>query len=341
MEINKKSIIIHIGHGKTGSSFIQSSLDKSRDRLFDHGISYPSSSNQKTVPDSCIRSGNTHAKELVRTCKEFVTDSAGPIPTLLLSNEILFEDFARNENCFQFLSSLNASVRVILFTRDPLDHAASSYNQLLKRHGYVNSFDEFLGQYDYFNLMFSFFELANRFGIAVDFVNYSKIKELILNKFSDLIRVPRNTLRSPDVEIVNRSLSEVEMHIQRQFNKKYGRDARKFVANPLCEKLPYIKNGFPSLSEKCFSQFQAKMNQKISIFNDKYALNEDQKYNLITDEHYSSFLSKINKIPGEFLRTAEQLDVLVDSLHCELVNPFTAIKRWTKWKISEYKNYAA
>ena len=259
---------------------------------------------------------------------------------MLLSNELLFDYIARDENCFRILSSLDTDIRTILFTRDPLDHAISSYNQILKRHGYVNTFDEFLGQFDYFNLMFSFFELAARHGIAVDFVNYSKIKEPIVDKFSGLIGVPRNTLRSPDVDVVNRSLSEVEMHIQRQFNKKYGRDSRKFVANPLCEKLPYIKNGFPSLSEECFSQFQAKMNQKISIFNDKYTLNEDQKYNLITDAHYSSFLSKNNKIPGEFLITAEQLDVLVDSLHSELVNPLTAIKRWAKWKINQYKNYA-
>ncbi len=341
MEINRKSIIIHIGHSKTGSSFIQSSLDKSVDRLFHHGISYPSSNDRKTVSDSYIRSGNTSAKKLVSTCKKFVANSSGTTPILLLSSELLFENFVTNENYFRCLNSLDASVRIILFTRDPLDYAISSYNQLLKRHGYVDAFDEFICQFDYFDLIFSFFEMANRHGITVDFVNYSNIKEPILEKFSDLIGVPQNTLAAPDVDVVNRSLSEVEMYIQQQFNKKYGREARKFVANPLCEKLPYIKNGFPFFSEKSFSQFKDKLNNRISIFNDEYALNGDQKYNLITDAHYSASLSKLDKIAGEFLITADQLDVLVDSLHKELINPFTAVKRWVKWKISEYKSNTA
>jgi hypothetical protein len=133
-------------------------------------------------------------------------------------------------------------------------------------------------------------------------------------------------------------LSAVEMYIQRQFNKKYGRDARKFVANPLCEKLPYIKSGFPSFSEKYFYQFKIQINHRISIFNEKYALNEDQKYNLITDEHRSSRWPNPDKIEDEFLITAEQLDILVDSLHKELINPLNAVKRWVKWKISEYKS---
>jgi hypothetical protein len=341
MKNNSKSIIVHIGHSKTGSSFIQSSLDKSVDRLFHHGVSYPSSNDRKTVSDSYIRSGNTRAKQLDRTCKKFVTNSSGATPILLLSNERLFDSFATNENYFRFLSALDASVRIILFTRDPLDFAISSYNQLLKRHGYVDTFDEFIGQFDYFDLLFSFFELAKHHSIAVDFLNYSNIKEPILDKFSDLIGVPRNTLEAPDVDVVNRSLSEVEMYIQQQFNKKYGREARKFVANPLCEKLPCIKNGFPFFAEKSFSQFKDKMNKNILVFNDEYALNGDQKYNLITDAHYSASLSKLDKIAGEFLITAEQLDVLVDSLHKELINPFTAAKRWVKWKMSEYKSNTA
>jgi hypothetical protein len=335
--MNPKSIIIHIGHGKTGSSFIQSSLDKSADRLLQYGISYPLQNEHKTVSDSYVRSGNTRAKELVGACETFVRRLAGTSSILLLSHENLFGHFARNENYLRFLASLDANVRIILFTRDPLDHAISSYNQFLKRHGYVNTFDEFICQFDYFNLIFPFFELINHHGIGVDFVNYTNVKDPILDRFSDFIGVPRNTLKPPDIGIVNRSLSEVEMYIQRQFNKKYGRDARKFISNPLCEKLPDIKNGYPFLSEKCFFQFKDKMNHKISIFNDKYALNEDQKYNLITDAHYSSSLSKLNKIEGEFLITAEQLDVLVDSLHKELINPFAAAKRWVKWKVIEYK----
>lgn len=341
MKNNSKSIIIHIGHCKTGSSFIQSSLDKSVDRLFRHGVSYPSSNDRKTVSDSYIRSGNTRAKKLDSTCKKFVTNSSGAAPSLLLSNELLFDNFVTNENYFRFLSALDARVRIILFTRDPLDYAISSYNQLLKRHGYIDTFDEFIGQFDYFDLLFSFFDLAKRHSIAVDFVNYSNIKEPILDKFSDLIGVPRNTLEAPDVDVVNRSLSEVEMYIQQQFNKKYGREARKFVANPLCEKLPCIKNGFPFFAEKSFSQFKDKMNKNILIFNDEYALNGDQKYNLITNAHYSASLSKLDKIAGEFLITAEQLDVLVDSLHKELINPFTAAKRWVKWKMSECKSNTA
>ena len=50
-----KEIILHIGHGKTGSSYLQSFLALNREKLLDIGIDYPKDDefeNAKAMPKS-------------------------------------------------------------------------------------------------------------------------------------------------------------------------------------------------------------------------------------------------------------------------------------------------
>lgn len=326
-----KNIYIHLGHEKTGSSFIQSSLEKSVSNLEEFGIYYPIHKSKKTSPDAQIRSGNTGKRNLIDMCQKFVKSNNFPSKTLLLSNETLFKYFANDENYFHSLRKIDANIKIVLMIRNPLELAFSSYGQNVKRGGYIKDFEDFLIEFDIFDQIFRFFEFAKKHSISINFVNYSEVKNSLLDIFSEMIDVPPGTLKIPDVKVINRSLSDVETYIQKKFNGKYGREARKFISDPLCVKLTDIKSGAHFISEKNFHNFKQQINKKIIKFNLQYAESSAQKYRLISDNNYTKITNR-ETTEKNFSINSDQLDVLIESLHRELVNPFTSIKRYIKWK---------
>ena len=53
-----EEIILHIGHGKTGTSYLQSCLALNRQKLLDIGIDYPEDRSFKSAKKGEITSGN-------------------------------------------------------------------------------------------------------------------------------------------------------------------------------------------------------------------------------------------------------------------------------------------
>jgi transposase InsO family protein len=71
MGCERQKIILHIGHGKTGSSYIQSSLALTAGRLREAGIEYPELRPFTRAKQGRISSGNLgHAKNFVQTVTE-------------------------------------------------------------------------------------------------------------------------------------------------------------------------------------------------------------------------------------------------------------------------------
>jgi hypothetical protein len=255
-------IILHVGAPKTGTSFIQSSLEKSSSNLAKLGIHYPTGKSTLPTSDAKIRSGNTNRKNIFHLCEKFVNQVKAPQECLLLSHEMLFSMFANDEKYFRFFNNLDIQVIVVLMIRNPIELVASTYGQEVKRGGYAKDFEFYITQFRMFDELFQFFESAEKYGVSVNFTNYSNAKNSLLNAFSELIGVPKNTLITPDAEVINRSLSDAETYIQKKFNEKYGREAHKFISDPLCEKLIHIKSGKPRLSEKSFLSFKEKRTKK-------------------------------------------------------------------------------
>ena len=63
MSRNHQNIILHIGHGKTGSSYIQSSLALSVGRLREAGIEYPEVTPLTSAKQGGISSGKLGCPE--------------------------------------------------------------------------------------------------------------------------------------------------------------------------------------------------------------------------------------------------------------------------------------
>ena len=103
------NIILHIGHGKTGTSYIQSILASNIDFLSDAGIRYPENASISQAVLGKITSGNG---DLI--FKEGFAEEG----TTLLSNENLFHQLSNDECLAKYVLSKCDDLHVVLFTRN-------------------------------------------------------------------------------------------------------------------------------------------------------------------------------------------------------------------------------
>lgn len=117
-------IILHVGHGKTGTSALQSSFALSIDALADAGIHYPDHRDLVNAAEGKITSGNIVAKSLLKTASAAL---ASKDRAVLFSNEMLFHDIVTDENLLVNLMKVGVPVTVVLYIRNPLQHVISLY----------------------------------------------------------------------------------------------------------------------------------------------------------------------------------------------------------------------
>lgn len=128
-----EQVIIHAGHGKTGSSAIQKFLNDNRKLLWQEGIWYP----EHTVEKSGISSGN-HEVLLSRDATGAYQVSPSKVQKLLRQLETASANILvlSSEVFFIHLKDLAAAIpkaSFIVYLRDPLSYAESGYNQAVKR----------------------------------------------------------------------------------------------------------------------------------------------------------------------------------------------------------------
>ncbi len=138
--MTEKRIIIHTGPFKTGSSAIQYWLSKNRDTLDSLGVYYP----VHNIDKNSISSGNllsicnyeegvlSVSHDKANTLLEEFENSNANI--LLLSSEYFF-------SCIEELSEVFPSSEFVVYVREPLELANSTYNQSVKRAGNTKEFN--------------------------------------------------------------------------------------------------------------------------------------------------------------------------------------------------------
>ena len=126
-------VLIHIGPPKSGTSAIQYSLQKNRQKLAANGIYYPkhltdvngiSSGNLSSIYDVSIKSRSINTAKvstLLAKCAEL------NMHTLVLSSEFFFERITE-------IVAVLPQAKFIAYIRNPLDSFESLYNQSVKRH---------------------------------------------------------------------------------------------------------------------------------------------------------------------------------------------------------------
>jgi len=226
--VKKTKLFLHIGHGKTGTSAIQSALAIASDDLSRQGISYPI---QQSLRDRASRleitSGNWEptseaslSDQLLGIANNNQNDS-----TIILSSESLFWlipdlilDRNKWENCID--------IHIILAVREIEEMLSSEYQQRVKRHGDAMPLEQFLRARHFVSSHHAkaaeVIELMSQSNITNTIINYSQhkrdISELIFKIIGAEGLYPTEQMAGA---IINRSLSRKELEILITINALY------------------------------------------------------------------------------------------------------------------------
>jgi hypothetical protein len=215
-------ILLHIGHGKTGSSYLQSVLAKNVETLRSARIIYPEAGQAVADAAAGKTSAGNRALLLAR-----LQDSPGFFDrpgSLLFSGETLWIKIAERDFAQRLAEVAQAArkpVRLLRFIRDPAEFQLSSYLQAVQQNQERRSLDHFFRsaaiprQKRLFQQVRRVIETTDQFGFDLTLLNYSRTKvDLLQNlrRFLGLHDAARLDL--PETKI-NRSLSAFELGLAR------------------------------------------------------------------------------------------------------------------------------
>jgi hypothetical protein len=226
--VQKIKLFLHIGHGKTGTSAIQSSLAIASDELSKKGISYPI---QKSLREQASQlettSGNwqpSQASSLTEQLLE-ISKNNQRYSSIVLSSESLFwlvPELIQNKKVWENYIDMN----IILAVREIEEMLSSEYQQRVKRHGDSMPLNQFLRARHFISSHHEkaseIIEMMSHSNISNTIINYSKhkhdISQLIFRLIGAEELYPADRMNGA---IINRSLSHKELEILITINALY------------------------------------------------------------------------------------------------------------------------
>ena len=334
----KPQFYLHIGHGKTGTTAIQSAFAIAQEDLLRHKIEYPIPIvEREKASQFAITSGNwkhnpeeSLAKELFRLSQEKTNNNS-----ILLSSESLFWhlDSLFEQEIYR-LKELN--LHVLLAVRDIEEMLSSEYQQRVKRHGEKRPFEQFLRSRHFISSHHKkasdVINLLKKNQIKTTIINYSKhkskITELIFEALQAPDAYPRNSMRGV---VVNRSMSHKELAIitliNALFHTKFPWISTR-LSDALVKELPTVQSQKCRLSEDSKLKLYEVNNDYIKTINDSLGTDE----HLLDQSTISSDNTRIDRSVIQQIKKEEQLSIDVisatlltaiqnESAHTRLSNP--------------------
>lgn len=214
---------LHIGHDKTGSSFLQSSFAIQAGVLERHGIAYPGDPGLlRRAREFGVTSGNAQMAGI----KDLLAMAPGDMD-VLMSYEGFFNQLAQNpEDTIKdwlWIADTHGfdRIEVLLFIRNPMEHAQSVYMQGVRYRGYSDSFDAYLSEYSRPRFVMKAIQrlrLNPRIGLTIK--NYSACKNTIFETTMDWLGLQGAEFETFDkAKNINRGLTDGELTIIRFLNK--------------------------------------------------------------------------------------------------------------------------
>ena len=317
--MTKPQFYLHIGHGKTGTSAIQSAFAIAQEDLLKNGIEYPiQNTDREKASQFAITSGNwnhnpkeTLAQELIRRSRERNNNNS-----ILLSSESLFwrlDDLF--EDGMQELKDLN--LHVLLAVREIEEMLSSEYQQRVKRHGEKRPFEQFLRSRHFISSHHKraseIITLLKQNQIKTTIINYSKHKNNIIELIFETLHAeeayPRDTVNGV---VVNRGLSHKELAIitliNALFHTKFPWISTR-LSDALVKELPTVRSQKCRLSEDSKLKLYEVNNDYIRNINDSLDPNE----HLLDKSTMNSDSAPIDRSVFQQIREEEQLSINVIS----------------------------
>lgn len=319
-----RKLLLHIGHGKTGSSMIQSGFRLSRDRLERAGIIYGVGADENVVDELQITSGNgSRLVERPDALTQALLPYASGTDHLLYSSEMLFGEFLKMKDPERLITDARTAgfdqIHILLFVRNPMGHASSLWQQSVKRSGKTALIEDAYNVYKFPALVAKFLTSVEGIdGFNVTLRNYSACSKSLLSEVEKWLEVPENTLMAPKATRVNRSMTRAELELQLAFNAHLGKSG-DLISDPLCEKLDDIQPDDIRPSLEVQQALWDRLRSPIQTVN--AALPETHKYQFDVKE------SLANDEVLEF--TSEQIKVFAESI-CKQMNRMRAMNQKLK-----------
>ena len=303
-----KKLFLHVGQDKTGSSFIQSCLAKNAAALLKkYQINYPLEKVNNNAAKGHISSGNgrlflENDLSLIRHMKRHHKTAS-----LLFSQEELYlhllkDNYWNNTKVFKRRLDIE-QVSLLLFIRDPIEHACSLYQQKIKRGGKVITIEDFFENYHTPLNIQNFLDKALDSRCHVKVLNYSVEKNTIAQRVEQWLGIEENCLVLPEIEIVNRSMTLGELELQRYLNGVLGKSGM-LLSDKLCHKLPDIKpdNMVPSVEVQ--NALLERLRPAMEYINSRIDKRQQYRYTLLPETVNSDSL----------VFSKQQLQVVIESL---------------------------
>ena len=282
--MKKTKFFLHIGHGKTGTSAIQSALAIASEELAKRGISYPI---QPSLRDRASRleitSGNWQpnpeislSDQLLEIEKKNQNNSK-----IVLSSESLFwliPDLIQRKNSWENFIDLH----IILAVREVDEMLSSEYQQRVKRHGDSMPLEQFIRARHFVSSHHAkaaeIIELMSQSSIENTIINYSVHKHDITQQVFKSIGAedlyPADNINGA---IINRSLSKKELEILITINALYY---RKFplistrISDALIKNQPQLKAQKCKITRQQLEKVYEKNNIYLQAINSRLEPNE-------------------------------------------------------------------
>lgn len=328
-------IFIHIGHGKTGSSAIQSFLAKNRDLLLKYGVNYPEHESFGKALENKISSGNGG---LLLTNFKFKENE----DKYLLSSESLYGRLKDKEVLAALIKKLPTKPILICYTRDFFDYYISSWGQSIKRGRIVESIDEHaIGFKGFLGILVRYIEWADELGYQLVIKNYSKHEDDLIQSFCSIFLDENSGFFQEadfDVGVVNRSLTHSEYKVQQLFNKFLPYKSSDFISDVLVEKLPLVESEASPIMESTYNLLLSRYIEDIDYINQYIESNEEVGVKV------KGMVRPDKEVyeKAQYTFSEEQLKLLVESISNRIISleeeKESVFNRETAWILRDIAN---
>ena len=346
---------LHVGHGKTGSSFLQSWLALNRSGLWrEANLLYLPGQADASARAGGFSMGNgdvlDHALDLYEHPQQFrrwwfrvqqqtlraigITHGSNAAGAVFSAERWTRQLPVRIDRLLQFADACDfEEVRIWLLVRDPLDHAVSVYGQMVKRHGFRGSLDEWLSIYDFPKVLQAFLQAvqsrSERFHLKV--THYGNERQRLLEALRQwLMLADGGDWQHPAQWTINRSLTADELLLMRWLNGHIGERAAA-IGERLVDCLPQLTAARPQPSASALTRFEQHWRSTISDIN--ASMPAHAALQMPCADESMALLPCFDQEAGQISLSTAQLDCLFEGIRSiNKLSPLRRLrfKRWLK-----------
>lgn len=245
-----RTLWLHIGHDKTGSSWLQSLFALNAGALRAQGVHYPIDPKAAALAAAGQATTGNGRQQIALCCpsvpRQFERETRG----VLLSFEGFFNQLVRQPK--RTMHEIRAyqshcgceRISVLLFTRDPIAHAASSYQQLLRSGGMTLAPEDFYLTYNRPRDVWRTIRFLDaQPDVDLSVYNYSRERRHMRALTAGWLSVDPDVLAQDPPRPVNRGLSFDEIAALRRINM-----FSPAMANKVAKGFELLYPGEPSAS---------------------------------------------------------------------------------------------